>query len=135
MSVQAVQSFFKENAFYLMNSNTLSGDEKVEVLFNTLEQYLKDYHGGCLVHNLVHELVDAEPKFLGLFQNYFSMWLDAITHILEKTHSSEVARPMAADIVAQLAGAIMLDRLYRTDSQVKRVKTFLLAQVKEKMAA
>ena len=135
MSVQSVQTFFKENAFNLINSDGLSEDEKVEILFKTLEQYLKDYRGGCLVHNLVHELVDAAPKFLELFQNYFSMWLDAISYILQETHGSEAARSIAENIVAQLAGAIMLDRLYCTDKQVKRVKALTRARVKEKVAA
>lgn len=57
MSVQSVQAFFKENAFNLIHSDILSEEEKVEVLFKALEQYLKDYEGGCLVRNLLNGLV------------------------------------------------------------------------------
>ena len=129
IALKSVKDFFKENCFDLIYDKQLSDQKKIDLLFDTLEQYLKEYHGGCLVHNLVHELADSQPEFRDLFQDYFSMWLDGITHILQKAHSDETARTLAEDTAAQLSGAIMMDRLYDTNRYVQRVKTVLTARV------
>ncbi len=137
IAMRAVQNFFKENCFDLIYDKKLSGSQKIDSLFTTLGQYLAEYHGGCLVHNLVHELADSQPEFLDLFQDYFSLWLNAVAHILQQSYAPDIARTLAEDIVAQLGGAIMMDRLYRTDKYVKRVKALLTSYVvqKEKEAA
>ena len=135
VAMKTVQAFFKENCFELIYDNQLPTNKKIDLLFTTLGQYLDEHHGGCLVHNLVHELADSQPEFKELFQDYFALWLDAITHILQKSHTPEAARSLAEDTVAQLGGAIMLDRLYNTNRYVERVKTVLLAKAMEKETA
>lgn len=135
VAMKTVQAFFKENCFDLIYDNQLAPNKKIDLLFTTLGQYLDEHHGGCLVHNLVHELADSQPEFKDLFQDYFALWLDAITHILQKSHTPEAARSLAEDTVAQLGGAIMLDRLYNTNRYVQRVKTVLLAKAMEKETA
>lgn len=135
IAMRDVQQFFKENCFDLIYDDKLSSDKKVDLLFITLRQYLAEYQGGCLVHNLVHELVDSEPEFLGLFQDYFALWLDAVTHIFKQSYSDEKARTLAQNIVAQLGGAIMMDRLYRTTQYVQQVQVLMNFYVAEKEAA
>ncbi|MCD6046346.1 MAG: transcriptional regulator, TetR/AcrR family [Gammaproteobacteria bacterium] len=132
IAMRDVKKFFKENCFDLIDDKQLPSSKKIDLLFTTLGQYLAEYHGGCLVHNLVHELVDSQPEFLNLFQDYFSMWLDAITHIFQKSYAPETARTLAEDMVAQIGGAIMMDRLYRTDKYLQRVKTLMISYVAEK---
>ena len=132
IAMRDVQKFFKENCFDLIYDKQMSSNKKIDLLFATLGQYLAEHHGGCLVHNLVHELADSQPEFLGLFQEYFSLWLNAVAHILQSSYAPEVARTLSEDIVAQLGGAIMMDRLYRTDKYVQRVKALLLSSVAEK---
>ncbi len=132
IAMRDVKKFFKENCFDLIYDNQLPAAKKIDLLFATLGQYLAEYQGGCLVHNLVHELVDSQPEFLNLFQDYFSMWLDAIAHIFQKSYTPEIARTLAEDIVAQIGGAIMMDRLYRTDKYLQRVKTLMISYVAEK---
>jgi AcrR family transcriptional regulator len=132
IAMQDVQHFFKENCFDLIYDDKLSNDKKVDLLFITLRRYLAAYQGGCLVHNLVHELVDSEPEFLGLFQDYFALWLDAVTHIFKQAYSSEKARTLAENIVAQLSGAIMMDRLYRTTQYVYQVQVLMNSYVAKK---
>ncbi len=135
VTMQAVQTFFKENCFDLIYDNQLSNNQKIDLLFSTLNQYLEEYHGGCLVHNLVHELADSQPEFLNLFQDYFSLWLNAAAHIFQKSYTPEIARTLAEDMVAQLGGAIMMDRLYRTSRYVQRVKTLMMSYTAEKQTA
>jgi AcrR family transcriptional regulator len=132
IAMKDVQQFFKENCFDLIYDDKLSNDKKVDLLFIIIRRYLAEYQGGCLVHNLVHELVDSEPEFLTLFQDYFALWSDAITHILKKSHSSEMARTLAENMVAQLGGAIMMDRLYRSTQYVKRVQAMMNSYVEKK---
>ncbi len=135
IAIKDVQQFFKENCFDLIYDDRLSSDKKIDLLFITLRRYLAEYQGGCLVHNLVHELVDSEPEFLGLFQDYFTLWLDAVTHIFKQSYSSEKARNLAENIVAQLGGAIMMDRLYRTTQYVQQVEALMNSYVAEKEVA
>jgi AcrR family transcriptional regulator len=132
IAMRDVKKFFKENGFDLIYDKQLPSNKKIDLLFATLGQYLAEHQGGCLVHNLVHELVDSQPEFLGLFQDYFAMWLDGIAHILQKSYTPEVARTLAEDLVAQLGGAMMMDRLYRTDKYLQRVKTLMISYVAEK---
>lgn len=135
IAVRDVEQFFKEDCFDLIYDDKLSSDKKVDLLFITIRRYLAEYQGGCLVHNLVHEMVDSEPEFLELFQSYFTRWLDAITHIFKGPHSLEVARPLAQDMVAQLGGAIMMDRLYRTTQYVTRIQALMTYYVTKKALA
>ncbi len=135
ISMREVQKFFKENCFDLIYDNQLTNEKKIDLLFTTLGQYLTEHQGGCLVHNLVHELADSQPEFLPLFQEYFSLWMKAVTHILQQSYPAEAAHALAEDIVAQLGGAIMLDRLYHTNKHVQRVKTLLISHVMNKTVA
>lgn len=132
IAMRDVKKFFKENCFDLIYDKQLSSNKKIDLLFTTLGQYLAEYEGGCLVHNLVHELVDSQPEFVDLFQDYFAMWLDAIAHIFQKAYPPEIARTLAEDMVAQIGGAIMMDRLYRTDKHLQRVKALMNSYVAEK---
>ncbi len=131
ITMNEIQKFFKETCFDAIEKNPEPMDKKVELLFQALESYLEKYQGGCLVHNLVHELADSQPEFLSLFQNYFSLWISSISKILTQRYSAEKANRLAEDLVSQLAGAIMLDRLYRTQTHVQRVKALLLSYVTE----
>jgi AcrR family transcriptional regulator len=132
IAMKDVQQFFKENCFDLIYDDKLPSDKKVDLLFIIIRRYLAEYQGGCLVHNLVHELVDSEPEFLTLFQDYFALWSDAITHILKNSHSPEMARTLAENMVAQLGGAIMMDRLYRSTQYVNRVQAMMNSYVEKK---
>ena len=80
--------------------------------------------GGCLLGNLVVDLVEQDPSFREHLVRVFGLWEKAIAHILHQ------ARPqlqpdiepdvLAEQLITAIEGAMLMGKLYQDPSNLKR---------------
>ncbi len=133
-SIQQLHQHFDQNLLAIAYDDSQKPRDRLERLMLNTEEFFIDRRGGCMMGNLVLEVLETIPDFVELFQAYFTSWIDAIVHILKYKFESERAREIAEDVVSQLQGAIMFGRLYGNNEPLKRVRISLLTLFTESAA-
>lgn len=110
-----------------------SAEEKLQLLANKFADFYTDRLGGCLMGNLIAELVDSQPQITLILKNFFDDCIGTIARVLGEKLNTEMARRIAEDITAQLQGAVLLGRLYKNNNTLMRVLSRLssLLEVRE----
>ncbi len=116
-----VQTYFSEHVFHHAYASDLNPQRKLKLLIKASETYFLGSKGGCLMGNLALETVDVLPQFGKVIKRYFDDWAKALTHILRAKFPLKQARRLAKQSVAEIQGAIMMMRVYKTS------ECFLLA--------
>ncbi len=100
--------------------------EQIFWILNRLEaKQLSDPNcGGCLLGNLVVDLVEQDPSFREHLVQVFGQWEGAIAHILRqaKPQLKPDVSPdtLAEQLITSIEGAMLMGRLYRDSSKLKR---------------
>jgi TetR/AcrR family transcriptional regulator, lmrAB and yxaGH operons repressor len=116
-----VQNYFTEHVFHHAYAVDASPQRKLKLLIKASETYFLGSKGGCLMGNLALETVDVLPQFGKAIKRYFDDWTNALAHILKSKYPPKEAQRLAKQAVAEIQGAIMLMRVYKTS------ECFLLA--------
>jgi AcrR family transcriptional regulator len=118
--IEQLYAYFKDNIFNRAYDDSLPTMERAKNLLNEIKQFFNNREGGCLMGNLIGELIDTHPEFREMFANFFNEWTAAFEHVFIEKYSQQVAHVIALDIVAQLQGAILMARLYKSNEPVER---------------
>jgi len=118
--IERLHEYFETNIFAVAYESDVSFKERSNKFVAVVNDFFTERDGGCLMANFVSEIVDTHPEFHALFVKFFNEWTGAFATLLAEKYPKEVANNIAQDIVAQLQGAIMLARLYKTHAPVKR---------------
>lgn len=111
----------RETIFKPVLTSGLPAEEKLQLLADKLGVFYINRLGGCLMGNLVSEVIDSQPEFYGVLKTFFDDWIHTIARILGEKLNTDTARKIAEDMTAQFQGAIMLGRLYKTNHILMRV--------------
>jgi len=117
----------QKTIFNLVNDTSQSFAERATNFMNSTYDFFKDREGGCLMGNLVSELIDTHPDFRDLFVNFFNDWSTAFKSLLILQYPPEKAEVLAQDFIAQIQGSIMLSRLHQSHEPLKRITNEILA--------
>ncbi|MEO0375223.1 MAG: TetR/AcrR family transcriptional regulator [Cyanobacteria bacterium P01_A01_bin.17] len=104
-----------------------SSSDPIEQLFNMLhrlemKQVQQPNCGGCLLGNLVVDLVEQDPAFREHLTRIFEQWEQAIAEAL--TEAQDQLRPeispqhLAEQILAATEGAMLMGRLYQDSNRI-----------------
>ncbi len=124
-----VHQFFKENIFIYAYDESLKPLERLQHMFKKSEKmYLSD-DGGDLLGNVGVETARIIPEFSELIRDFFVEWINAKQHILQMIMPADEARVFAEQMVAEIEGAIMMTRIFRSPAFMKNTYKRLLSRI------
>lgn len=112
--MQHVQNYFSDHVFQHAYAGDTSPQRRLKLLTKASETYFLGSKGGCLMGNLALETIDVLPQFGKAIKRYFDDWTAALAHILSSKFPPKEAHRLAKQAVAEIQGAIMLMRVYKT---------------------
>ena len=104
-------------------------DDPIEQIFWMLdrleEKQLKEPKcGGCLLGNLIVDLVEQDDSFRDHLMQIFSQWEGAIAQTLRRAEPQLRAdvnpEHLAEQIITAIEGAMLMGKLHRSESRLKR---------------
>jgi TetR/AcrR family transcriptional repressor of nem operon len=124
-----VHQFFKDNIFIYAYDDSLKPLERLQHMFKKSEKmYLSD-EGGDLLGNVGVETARIIPEFSELIRDFFVEWISAKQHILQMIMPADEAKIFAEQMVAEIEGAIMMTRIFRSPSFMKNTYKRLLSRI------
>lgn len=83
---------------------------------------------GCLMGNLVLELIDAVPDFRPALEAYFADWIASLKHLFRRAALSERdALAQAQDTLAAIQGGLLLLRVFKDPQPFLRATAAIAA--------
>ena len=100
-------------------------DQIFWILDRLEEKQLKEPKcGGCLLGNLIVDLVEQDPSFSQHLTQVFSQWEGAITQKLEQArsqlHPNTKPDHLAQQLITAIEGAMLMGKLHRNEARLKR---------------
>lgn len=108
---------------------TAQSQNPIEQIFWILdrleEKQLKEPKcGGCLLGNLIVDLVEQDPSFGMHLTQVFSQWESAIAQTLEQArsqlHPNINPNHLAEQLITAIEGAMLMGKLHRNEARLKR---------------
>ncbi|MBL7815087.1 MAG: TetR/AcrR family transcriptional regulator [Saprospiraceae bacterium] len=124
--IENVLNRFQTHIAIVAEDTALEPVEKIDKLLKKMAKSFFYTEGGCLMGNTVLETVYWQPRFLGLLQQFFREFIDALKRIYQAKFTEKYALELAEQVVQDLEGGIMLSLLYKDDSYI--IKAFLRAK-------
>ena len=118
--IEQLHEYFKENIFAVAYESGTPLNIRANKFVKTVNDFFADRDGGCLIGNFISEVVDTHPEFHMQFVKFFNEWIDAFSSLLSEKYPANIAKNIAQDIIAQLQGAILLSRLYKSSEPLTR---------------
>lgn len=125
--IAQLHEYFEENIFAVAYESGVSLKTRANNFITAVNEFFTDRDGGCLMGNFVSEVVDTHPEFHELFVKFFNEWTDVFANLLTEKYPQHTAKNIAQDIIAQLQGAILLSRLYKSNTPIKRTTDEIIA--------
>ncbi|WP_074406420.1 MULTISPECIES: TetR/AcrR family transcriptional regulator [Aquimarina] len=127
-----VHSYFNYNLFRIIESNTLTLNEKVLKMKLLLDKLFKASDGGCIMANTALETIHLDPIYKKEIQSFFKDFILGLQQLLEVNHSTEKALLLAEQMVQDIEGGILLTQIYDDpkyiNNAMKRTETAILNQ-------
>lgn len=124
-----VHQFFRDNIFVYAYDESLKPIERLQGMFKKSEKmYLSD-EGGDLLGNVGVETARIIPEFSELIRDFFVEWMNAKQHILEMMMPADEAKMVAEQMVAEIEGAIMMTRIFRSPAFMKNTYKRILNRI------
>lgn len=110
--LMSVNVFLQEQVFPIAYNQTLSIEERMEMMLKRFSKTVFSKDGGCIVGNTILEMVNLYPQFKDVLQAILTGWTNALVHLYSHTHTPEKAQKLAEQSIMEYEGAIMMAKLY-----------------------
>ncbi len=117
--INYVHEYFRNKVFSIAYDETLSPQEKIELMFRKSEKSVLSFQGGDIMGNVGVETARVIPEFAGQIRDFFEEFITAVSLIFEDITDKEQARILAEQTVAEFEGAVMMSRIFRDTRFVK----------------
>ncbi len=125
-----VYSYFNYNFFKIIDSKSISLENKVSRLTLLLDKVFNVSNGGCIMANTALETIHLDPTYKKEIQSFFSDFITGLQQLLEVNYSSEQSKIYAEQMVQDIEGGILLTQVYNDQKYVKnaiaRMKKIIL---------
>ena len=111
----------KETVFLRTKQYDAPAEKKLWFLAEQLKVFYLNTDEGCLMANILMEVIETESTYRPLFKSFFNDWIEAIAAILGEKLNHEMAVKIAEDMTAQCQGALLLARVYQDNKIFTRV--------------
>ena len=106
---------YRSKIFSVKDDKSKEGKEKLAFLIEQSENIFLTDKGGCLMASIGLETVNVVPEFTTKIRSFFNDWITCFTEIFSEKHSSEEAKALAEQGVAEIEGAVMLMQLFQDE--------------------
>ncbi len=117
--INYVHEYFRHKVFSIAYDESLSPQEKIELMFRKSEKSVLSFQGGDIMGNVGVETARVIPEFAGQIRDFFEEFITAVAVIFEDITDKEQARMLAEQTVAEFEGAVMMSRIFRDTRFVK----------------
>lgn len=117
--INYVHEYFRYKVFSIAYEESLSPQEKIELMFRKSEKSVLSFQGGDIMGNVGVETARVIPEFAGQIRDFFEEFITAVAVIFEDITDKEQARILAEQTVAEFEGAVMMSRIFRDTRFVK----------------
>jgi len=120
---QCLLSYTKQiqkNVFDISADDAIEPSKRIKKMLNYILKLYTENDYGCLFGNTLVETVGKEPYFEMTIRNFFDKWKVALTSLYPQNSSKEDLEDMVLNDIEKLQGSIMLMRLYKDKSLLKR---------------
>ena len=114
---------------HMLEPAKFHSDDPIEQIFWVLdrleEKQLKEPKcGGCLLGNLIVDLVEQDESFQRHLMQVFGQWEEAIAQMLHRARprlKTDVApERLAEQLITAIEGAMLMGKLHRSEARLKR---------------
>lgn len=121
--------FVEKHVFSIAYDMTLTPYQRLKKLFQTQENMLLNYGGGCLFGNTALETALIIPEFKDPLSIFFQKWENALTFIYKTKMAEAEAKRLAEETMIMVEGALIFVKLkgenrYLTDYYSKILSIF-----------
>lgn len=117
--LNATSDIFEKYVFSIAYDEALTEKKRLAKMAKiTFDAFTKE-KGGCYFANTILETAHIEDTFIDTIKDFFSMWEQAITHILSSKFSKKKAKEMSLQSITQIEGAILLMQLHDDKKYLK----------------
>lgn len=109
--IKYAHSYFQKEVFSIAYDNSLSPQEKMELMFKKSQKALLS--DGDIMGNIGVETARVIPEFSDSIRIFFEEWIKAVKTVFSEISNDEDAQKLAEQTVAEFEGAVMMSRIFR----------------------
>ena len=117
-----VRIWAKKNLFAYAYNETLEPRVRLERVLNQIEKIHTQGYWGCIFSNTALETANNDDAFLPVLKIYFDEWLDCLKTIFSLKYDNETAENLALGFFEGLNGTLLMVKVYRDYSYLKRFR-------------
>ncbi len=118
--IKELHRSFRNEIFSIAFDEDLNPADRLKKYARKLENFFEDREGGCLVGNLALEVTGIIPEFEKLIREFFVEWIASLKQLISGKFSDQESQVIAEETLAQIQGALMVQRLFSDPKQLKR---------------
>ncbi len=115
-----VHSLIKTEVLSIAYLSDQAPGERLEAMFRQFNKVFLSEESGDLMGNIGVETAWVIPEFSEQIRSFFQDWMDAHRHIYEDVTDHEQAAELAEQTVAEIEGAVMMTRIFRDPSFLRK---------------
>lgn len=120
--MEIVITYCQIELFKLPSNKTINLSQRIQLFIEKSRAFLTKYYAGSLMPLLALELADTTPIVKERACEYFKLWINGLSGLLhEKGYSPDKAELLAEQLVSELQGALLLNRLCYENGHIERV--------------
>ncbi|MHB1950516.1 MAG: TetR/AcrR family transcriptional regulator [Acidiferrobacteraceae bacterium] len=121
-AIETVHDYFKVHIFPIARHDAVPPAQRLKNLSDAIHRYFSGREGGCLIGNLALETSDSVAQFRPAIYTFFSEWITIYSLVYRSAGlTDKVARVKAREAVALIQGALMMNRVFRSDEPLRDV--------------
>ncbi|MBQ4801936.1 TetR/AcrR family transcriptional regulator [Aquimarina sp. MMG015] len=125
-----VNSYFKHTLFKVIESNSLTIDQKLQKIHGLINKMFKNDHSGCIMANTALETAHLNPIYKDEIKHFFEDFIAGLQLLLAPNYPKEETLSLAEQMVQDLEGGILLMRIYNdhkyVNNAVSRMEKIIL---------
>ena len=119
-SLQVTRQWFEDRVFSIAYQDQLTDKERLWRMAEKTYKAFTDNPGGCFFANTILETVHVEDTFIIEIKHFFTLWENALAHILKDRYEADVLGDMVQQKIAEVEGAIVLMQLHQNTDYLKK---------------
>lgn len=131
--IEYLSDHYEKTVFSITQDQTKTGMQKLAYLVEQSEHIFLTHKGGCLMASIGLETVNVVPEFTEKIRRFFTVWMEAFTHIFVETYSLDSAKRLAEQSVAEMEGAVLLMQLFQDETYVHNAHARIIDRYQKQM--
>lgn len=125
-ALEQVHQFYRDHIFSIIRDSDDPGVKELKAFNVAVEKFFTEHPHGCLLANLSLEIGGSFELFSPKIRRFFEDWQDCYMTVFSRCFPAAQARHRAADAVAIVQGCILMNRIWRNITPLRRQHALML---------